>query len=518
MRNLPSDVRRPSRRQVLGLGAVGAGAALLVPTARAAVAGGGGPGEPLREPPLLRSRDGSLDVTLRAAPTTTTVAGRTWHVLGYEAEVHDGAHGGGHGSPQQWHPGGFPGPTLVVAPGDTLRVRFVNDLDEPTNLHTHGLHVSGEGDADNVFRMAAAGEELHYRIDVGADHHAGTNWYHPHLHGRGARQLFGGLAGALLVQSPREARGVRGVSRDRVMLLSSHQVDAGGQVRDPLSVRQNQHTRLVNGQLDPVLDIAPGETQRWRLVNTSVNEVYRLRLDGLDVVRVAADGNPYRRARPLTEVVLAAGQRADLLVTGREAGTFALETRAFDVGFGVVLPAARLATVRCEGRRVIARPVEMPALLEPFDDLRGQRVDVRRELSMTMTGGFGFDGTPHTAGRIDQVVRLGDLEEWTVRNPTGLVHPFHIHVNPFIVTHVDGVPVDSPSYEDNVLVDKNGGSVTFLTRFRTFTGRAVYHCHFSTHHDLGMMGVAEIVAPGQQPRGALGWAEVDGGAAEDHEH
>ena len=38
--------------------------------------------------------------------------------------------------------GGVPGPTLVVRPGDVLSVAFQNQLAMPTNLHTHGLHVT----------------------------------------------------------------------------------------------------------------------------------------------------------------------------------------------------------------------------------------------------------------------------------------------------------------------------------------------------------------------------------------
>lgn len=72
-----------------------------------------------------------------------------------------------------------PGPTLVVAPGDRLVVLLENTLEEDgfteasnhpeavswnalahpnaTSLHTHGLHVSSMGLADNVFRYIAPG-------------------------------------------------------------------------------------------------------------------------------------------------------------------------------------------------------------------------------------------------------------------------------------------------------------------------------------------------------------------------
>ena len=56
--------------------------------------------------------------------------------------------------------GTVPGPTLRLRPGDELSVRLVNGLDEPTNLHVHGLHVSPEDDADNVFRAVLPGKGL----------------------------------------------------------------------------------------------------------------------------------------------------------------------------------------------------------------------------------------------------------------------------------------------------------------------------------------------------------------------
>ena len=52
----------------------------------------------------------------------------------------------------------FPGPLLRAREGQTLRVRLVNRLDEPTNLHFHGLHVSPADNHDNVFvNVAPAG-------------------------------------------------------------------------------------------------------------------------------------------------------------------------------------------------------------------------------------------------------------------------------------------------------------------------------------------------------------------------
>jgi len=54
--------------------------------------------------------------------------------------------------------GGLPGPALRLRPGDRLGVDLVNNLDQPTNLHTHGLQVSSQGNSDNPFVMINPGE------------------------------------------------------------------------------------------------------------------------------------------------------------------------------------------------------------------------------------------------------------------------------------------------------------------------------------------------------------------------
>ena len=54
--------------------------------------------------------------------------------------------------------GTVPGPTLRLRPGDELGIRLVNSLDEPTNLHVHGLHVSPQANSDNVFVRSCPGQ------------------------------------------------------------------------------------------------------------------------------------------------------------------------------------------------------------------------------------------------------------------------------------------------------------------------------------------------------------------------
>lgn len=120
-------------------------------------------GAVLTEPDVVSSTNRVLDLDLRVAATDVEVGGATAHMLTYNASV--------------------PGPTLHLRPGDRLRVHDTNELDQPTNLHTHGLLVSAEGLGDNPFLSIEPGETIDDIIDLPDDHPDGVFWYHPHRHG-----------------------------------------------------------------------------------------------------------------------------------------------------------------------------------------------------------------------------------------------------------------------------------------------------------------------------------------------
>ena len=229
-----------------------------------------------------------------------------------------------------------------------------------------------------------------------------------------------------------------------------------------------------------------------------MSDFFDLRLEGHRLVQIAADGNPFARALERDTVHIPPGGRAEVLVEGGSRGTHALRALPFDHGAGFVSPELVLATLDCSpGRR--SKRLPLRRLLEPFCDLRALPVANRRILTFTMRGGFLIDGKPFDPERVDQFVALDTVEEWTVVNDSPLVHPFHIHVNPFQLTHVNGAPVDEPGYQDTVAVPPLGGSITFRTLFADFPGRSVFHCHLVPHSDLGMMGVFEVLGPGQAP-------------------
>lgn len=474
-----------SRRRAVGLATLGAvsvaGGTVGWLTSAGSPGGGFRPaatGAPLRVPELLDSRGGRLHVELTAAPGVA-LAGRDTEALGYN--------------------GTSPGPTLRVRPGDELSVRLTNRLEQPTNLHTHGLRVSPLGNGDNPFLRIEPGESFDYLFRIPPDHPAGTFWYHPHRHGLVADQVSGGLAGALLVDRGADLP----IERDRVLLVTDTTMDAGGSVTEPgrmdrMMGREGELV-LVNGQHRPTVSAATGTAQRWRVVNGCASRMLPLRLIGHHLDLVALDGTFLPAPTGRERVMLAPGNRADVVVRPQRAGRFELMAEASNRGGmggmdgGTDSEPVLLATLVVDGTEVPVAPLpaELPAE-EP--DTAGEVA--RREVTFTMGMGFGgmsfgIDGRAFDPERTDQSVRFGTTEEWTVVNSTPMAHPFHLHVWPFVVLATsDGAPL-SGTPQDVVLVPPQGW-VRLRIPFTTHPGRSVFHCHILDHEDAGMMATVHV--------------------------
>lgn len=483
-----------TRRRALQIAAVGAAGAVVggVGTWRELLAPASGglasrPGLPYREPQVLDSQDGSLHVRLRAA-VGATVAGRRTRALAYNGTV--------------------PGPTIRVRPGDRLQVDLVNDLAGATNLHTHGLHVSPEGSSDNIFRQVDPGRSARYEYEIPSDHPSGTFWYHPHLHGSVADQVFGGLYGTVVVAGEAEPT----VDRERVMVISDSTFDGDGalaRVSSPqVMAGREGELLLLNGQLRPRVDMQRNTVERWRVLNACTSRFLRLSLDGHSVGFMGYDGQALRDPQDLESVLLAPGNRADLLVRPTAVGRFAVRTAAVDRGgmgmmsggTGGTSPAREIAAVEVSRGAGAGGPRPAP-VFKPAADLRSVPLDQRRTITFTMGMGmgmgmgggmsFGFDGRQFDHERIDQQLRVGTVEEWVIGNSTPMAHPFHLHVWPMqVVEAADHDPSGPPDWRDVVVVPPHG-QVRVRVRFADFGGRTVYHCHILDHEDRGMMGAVQ---------------------------
>ncbi|HEY7068090.1 MAG TPA: multicopper oxidase family protein [Chloroflexota bacterium] len=467
---------------------------------------------PLAEPEVRRSEGGVLDTTLRVRYVRKEVGGYRLYLRSYEETI--------------------PGPTLRVQPGDVLRIRLINDLPpnrdqrpananlphhfNTTNFHFHGSHVSPGGIADNVFREMEPGESYDIEIAIPADHTRGTYWYHPHAHGSADMQVASGMAGAVIVEGDFDDVPEVAQAQERVLVLSQVVYDAYGTVETFETLFPENATRFftVNGQREPIIQMRPGEVQRWRLLHAGYQDDIYLGLEGHGLHVIARDGialgtldaagaHTVVPASGTPDAILfAPGQRVDVLVQAGAPGTYQLRALPYHQGYPA--PTGPLARVVVAGEPLPMRlPTALPlAPLPPIGDgeLTGSRELIFSRIAPAVEATehwrefhFMVDEHSFDAARVDHRVRLGAVEEWTVTNvDPGNDHVFHIHINPFQVTRYNGQPVAEPIWLDTVVVPANGGSVTFRSRFTDFTGKYVLHCHMMNHEDMGMMQVVEV--------------------------
>jgi FtsP/CotA-like multicopper oxidase with cupredoxin domain len=407
---------------------------------------------------------------------------------------------------------------LRVQPGDVLRVNLINDLppnraempltmDLPhhfnsTNLHVHGMHVSPSGNADNVLRTMEPGQSYEVEIPVPAGHPRGTYWYHPHHHGSADVQISSGMAGALIVEG--DFAGVAEIANavERVLILNEVMFDYLGtiEVYDTIWPEAAPRFISINGQREPIIRLRPGEVQRWRIVQAAHESNLRLALNDHLLHPIAYDGIPHSRIEGLESLVVAPGQRADVLVQAGAPGAYELRAIANDQGYPS--PTGLLAHVVVEGEPVtMSLPASLPeSPLAPIgdDEITGTRTITFTAIEPEVPAAATYqefadliDGRRFDPDRVDQSIRLGGVEEWTVVNDDTSDHVFHIHTNPFQVVAVNDEPVSDTLWRDTVIVPHEG-SLTFRSRFLDFTGKTVLHCHMMNHEELGMMQLIEF--------------------------
>jgi FtsP/CotA-like multicopper oxidase with cupredoxin domain len=432
------------------------------------------PGAAFSEPERLVSQDGFLRVDLKVTQDEVQIAGQSVRGRTYDS--------------------GFVAPTIVVRPGDRLEVVLENQLPEPTNLHFHGFHVTPQGNSDNVFRTVDTAQTDTYVLNIPPDHEPGLYWYHAHLHGISEGQVFGGLSGMLIVEGLTELlpAGLQGIEQ-RYFALRDYQVEDGE--IPPVNIDSGAPTtRVVNGLINPRLLIAPGETQLWHFANIGADIWYDLQLEGHTFAVVAEDAFPVWDVWEADHLILPPGKRYEVLVQGAEAGTYRLETLAFDQGSaGDQYPEATLATLTSDGDVLV--PAALPTSMFPDGDLRELPVSGERRYVFTeddATNKFFINGEAFDPARTDADPIVGTVERWTLVNETQEQHPFHIHVNDFQVVSIDGEPYEAHGRQDTVPLPVDS-TVVILNPFEDFTGKFVFHCHILAHEDLGMMAVVDVL-------------------------
>lgn len=457
---------------------------------------------------VLRA-DGVVEAQITARQSNLTLSGKPARLMTY---------------------GGFPGPTLRLREGETVRLNFTNNLPEATNLHLHGLHVPPS--VDDPLALVQPGESRLYEFTVPKGS-AGTYWYHPHVHGRVAPQLYAGLAGLLVVEGPLDALPELKGAEEHLLVLkdwlfSGNRIPAWTHM-DWMNGREGS-LLTVNAAVRPTLR-AQKATLRLRLLNASNARYYRLALENHPLYLIATDGGFLEKPVELPELLLAPGERAEVLVRLSRPGNYRLQALPYDrgammmhggmmgdQGMGMMdhgmmdhgsrggmgdtgmmgsmmgMGATRLETLLTIVAPASPKPLPLPASLAPVERLEPARATATRRFELgerMMQAEFFINGQMFDPARVDVRAQLGSLEVWELVNKTDMDHPFHLHTYPFQVLSRGGKPAPYRAWKDTVNLRKNE-VVRIAVPLRDFSGVTVYHCHIVEHEDRGMMGILQV--------------------------
>lgn len=487
-----------SRRSVLRASLV----ALSV-SALPACAGGGG-GQRLRTAP-------SFDRKLHIPPVLEGTVAPDGH---REFELVAGEGTWDFGTAQRTPTWGFNGPhlgpTLRARVEEDVRVRVSNELDEPTSVHWHGMHLPAEMDGGPHQPIDAGGT---WQPQWHVSQEPATLWYHPHPHGDTERHVYNGLAGLFIVD-PADGPDERlphdyGVD-DLPVVVQDKRLDDSGEL--DLDDNGNEIGFLgdrvvVNGTWGGYVDVTT-DLVRLRVLNGSTARTYNLGFsDDRQFHLIATDGGLRETPLATSRVQVSPGERVEIVVAVRPGDVCRLATFRADLG-AVVLPSAfgaddEVDLLELRAARSLRRHPALPTALATIPWLDAGDSTSHRELVFE---GREINGRRMDMDRIDLQVPVDSQETWEVRSRNPFPHNFHVHDVQFQVVAVDGKapPPELRGWKDTVYL---APQVTYrlVMQFRDYaspTHPYMYHCHLLLHEDDGMMGQFLVV-------------DGDGDAAED---
>jgi CopA family copper-resistance protein len=267
--------------------------------------------------------------------------------------------------------GRLPGPTLHFKQGEDVTIKVTNRLHEDASMHWHGILLPALMDGVpglNGYNAIKPGGTFTYHFPI---RQAGTYWYHSHS----GTQEQDGLYGSIVIDpvTPDYAQ----AQRDYVIMLSDFSQERGSSILGNLKTRPGYYNRgkrtvgdfvrdarrdgvgaTVSDRLDwgqmrmdptDLADVTgytflvngmsaaqnwtglfkPGERVRLRFVNASSMSYYDVRIPGLKMIVVQADGSGVEPV-PVDEFRIAVAETYDVIVTPKDDKAYTIFAEPID--------------------------------------------------------------------------------------------------------------------------------------------------------------------------------------------
>lgn len=399
--------------------------------------------------------------------------------------------------------GQFPAPIVRVKQNRPVRIRVVNQLQEPTTIHWHGIRLNNAADGVPFLTQPPIqpGQSFLYEFNCPD---AGTFWYHPHMNS--LAQLSRGLVGLIIVEEEHPVN----FDADLPLILKDWHLNDDGSFApfsDPRAAARTGtlgNFATINGLQNAHFPLPAGGVARVRLANVDNTRVFNIGSTANAQV-IAIDGNPVAKPYPLTQHGLGAGMRLDLAVTmPKEIGSKVTLTDqkgrfSFDM--------CTLEAVATDAK-VLDTPPRLP--MNPIDDPdldNAMHVPLVFEWAGALTPNYGDPHAKSVFWTINKrawegagptslpeplvTIPLGRSVIFELHNATPHHHPIHLHGHTFTVLSSDQKSI-IPFHTDTVLMSKYERVKVAIVADNP--GDWMLHCHVIEHMKTGLMGFIRVQA------------------------
>jgi spore coat protein A len=421
-------------------------------------------------------------------------------------------------------------PTKHLLPIDhTLHGCMDGTPDVRTVVHVHGMRIApaDDGYADDWFTPGQSKLDFYPNNQL-----ASTYYYHDHTVGITRLNIYAGLSGMYIIRDEMED----GLNLPRgpyeiPLSIQDRTFNYDGQLYYPDKGVSREHPvwvplfygdmPLINGKLWPYLDVEPRK-YRFRILNSCNARFLHLTLSSKQkFYQIGGDGGLLPRATNVSPLVLAPGERADVILdfSRMQGKTITLENKAapqFPGGGMFNIP--ELMQFRVHKALSAPDHSSVPYVVtglplyadSPVSKVRNLVLDENMD-AQGHTINLLLNGLPFDAPTTEKPV-LGSTELWQFINLTRNPHPMHLHLVQFQV--IDRQPIDVQKFKatgelvylkgphecstnetglKDVVVAIPSSVTRIKARFVGYTGKYLWHCHILEHEDNDMMRPFEVI-------------------------
>ncbi|KAF2436801.1 hypothetical protein EJ08DRAFT_623128 [Tothia fuscella] len=439
--------------------------------------------------------------------------------------------------------GAWPCPLVEANLGDTIIMNVKNRLgNETTSIHPHGIFQKGTPQMDGVAGVTqcpipAGGSFTHSFVA----NPAGTRWYHSH----DKAQYPDGLRSPMIIHD-REWERSLGFEEQFVFSVSDwyhtqfpyliHEFFDGGNFngRTTRGAMPMPDSSLINDTESITLEIEPNKKYLLRIVSMAALFPHQISIvEDHDMTIVAIDGFP-TKPKDASAIVISAGQRYDVLITGKANVTkdYTITSEMLDsnmtrTGFlkyisnstnpsskqqkqnykrATVVPIDDFILEPADGQPLLTgvdKSITLPVSYTGKADRRSTRIKLGNAsyvspkvptLFTALTTGSDAENPIVYGDSVNPyVIRTGQVVQIIVQNDDDIQHPMHLHGYEFqVVARGAGVwdgdeskLPKMPMKRDTANTPARGHLVIRIKANNP--GVWVFHCHMEFHVEGGMM-------------------------------